>query len=408
MSTSYTSWTRSLRLVPTLALAAAIVACGDDDDGPAAGSGGGNPSLTVIRSGVLANDGAGGAPNASGTVELGMDAGGGMFIRLGADFAQEMGPGDTQLILASSADNVDAQRMRGDAVSPSLGTIPNGFSGAETYEIPSGTNPADFSHIIVWCPTAGVNFGAAELMDAGGSSPMIVRSAGLVADGAGGAPDATGTVNVVRNRGLLSVQLGADFMQEMGPGDTQLLLARTGDNIDTQRGADAASVSAPLGIIPNGASGERSFELPAGTDIDDFDYVVVWCPTAGVNFGAAELPKRSGTLVADGAGGAPDATGSVTLMRDASGQLLIELGADFMQEMGPGDTQLILARTSENVDTQRGADPASASMSLGIIPNGASGMQSFAIPDGVDLDLFDFAIVWCPTAGVNFGAASLD
>ena len=29
--------------------------------------------------------------------------------------------------------------------------------------------------------------------------------------------------------------------------------------------------------------------VPAGVNVDEFDYVIVWCPTAGVNFGVAEL-----------------------------------------------------------------------------------------------------------------------
>ena len=236
-----------------------------------------------------------------------------------------------------------------------------------------------------------------------------VRSAAFVADGAGGTPDATGTARISRGEGgKLYVELGADFKREEGPGDTQLLLARSADNIQSQRDADAASVSMALGTIPNGGTGAMEFEVPSGVDVDDFDFVIVWCPTAGVNFGAAELPKRSGNLVADGAGGAPDATGAVKLARAGDGSLTIELGADFMQEMGPGDTQLLLARGMNNIAEQRDADASSVSAVVGTITNGATGAQTFTVPDGVDVDQFDYAIVWCPTAGVNFGAASLD
>ncbi|MEO1335287.1 MAG: DM13 domain-containing protein, partial [Myxococcota bacterium] len=236
-----------------------------------------------------------------------------------------------------------------------------------------------------------------------------VREASLVADGAGGAPDATGTVRIERDAtGGLYVALADDFAQEMGPGDTQLILARTGDNIQSQRDADAESTSMSLGTIPNGASGERAFALPSDVDLDDFDYAVIWCPTAGVNFGVAQLPLRAGQLAGDGPGNAPDASGGIAISRGADNALTIELADDFMQEMGPGDTQLILAKGDGNVNDQRTMAASNASDSLGTITNGASGSQSFAVPDDVDLDQFDYAIIWCPTAGVNFGVAELN
>ena len=117
---------------------------------------------------------------------------------------------------------------------------------------------------------------------------------------------------------------------------------------------------------------------------------------------------RSAAFVADGAGGTPDATGTARISRGEGGKLYVELGADFKQEEGPGDTQLLLARGMNNIAEQRDADASSVSAVVGTITNGATGAQTFTVPDGVDVDQFDYAIVWCPTAGVNFGAASLD
>lgn len=392
----------------TVALLAAA-ACGDDDDG-SINNNNSSDTLTPQRTGTLVADGAGGAPDATGTVTISANADGELFITLGQDFMQEMGPGDTQLILARTGENIATQRTAdADSASASLGTVANGFSGAATFPIPASVDVEAFDFLVVWCPTAGVNFGAAEL--SGGGLPVrdIVRTAMLVADGAGGAPDATGTVQIERStEGALLVAFGEDFVQEMGPGDTQVILARTGDNVQSQRDADPASASMSIGTIPNGATGAREFQVPAGVDLDAFDYVIVWCPTAGVNFGAAELPQRMGELVADGAGGAPDATGGVTLTRGPTNELLVVLQDDFMQEMGPGDTQLILAKGEGNVADQRAADATNATDSLGTIANGASGMQSFEVPAGIDVDEFDYAIIWCPSAGVNFGVARLE
>ena len=367
------------------------------------------PTLTTVRQGRLAGDGAGGAPDATGAVSFGRDATGAIFVSLGDDFAQETGPGDTQLILARTEANVQSQRDADpNSVSPSLGTVPNGFQGARTFAVPAGVSIADFDYLIVWCPTAGVNFGVARLDGAGAPERTAVRSSTLEGDGAGGAPDAVGSVQILRTaQGALLVRLGDDFAQEVGPGDTQLILARSADNVQSQRDADPSSASPSLGTIPNGGSGAREFEIPTNIDLDVFDYVIVWCPTAGVNFGVAELPLRGGQLAGDGAGGAPDASGGVSLVRGINGDLTVELDGTFTQEQGPGDTQLILARSADNVQMQRDADPSATSPSLGTIPNGGSGTRSFAVPAGVDVDLFDYVVVWCPTAGVNFGVARL-
>ncbi len=399
------------QIVALTLLSIVSLACGNEDDNnETPNDGGGTGQLTAVRSGSLVADGAGGAPDATGSVTISRDSTGALFVTLGEDFMQEAGPGDTQLILAKSNANVSEQR-NDDAgnTSPSLATVTNGFAGAAEFALPANVNIDEFSYLIVWCPTAGVNFGAAQL-DGGAVAELTeVRQADLVADGPGGTPDATGTVNISRDAsGKLYIVLEDDFAQEVGPGDTQLILARGEDNVQVQRDADADNVSPALGTIPNGANGTREFEVPAGVDIDDFDYAIIWCPSAGVNFGVAELPSRSGTLAGDGDGGAPDADGSVSFARDSDGNLQIVLGDDFAQETGPGDTQVILAVGDGNVADQRTTNASNTSESIGTVPNGASGTQSFSIPESVDVDRFDHVIIWCPSAGVNFGVARLN
>lgn len=364
--------------------------------------------LTPLRAGTFVADGAGGAPDATGSISIARGPAGGLYVALGADFMVESGPGDTQLYLAKTADNIQAQRDADPAsVSAVIGVVPNGFTGFMAYMVPADVNTDDFNYLIVWCPTASINFGAANLGDE--VAPTVVRMGAFVNDGAGGVPNAAGTFEVVRDAaGKISLQTGADFRVDMGPGDTQLFLARSDDNIETQRSADASSVSAVIGTISNGATGALSFEIPAGVDLNDFDYAIVWCPSAAINFGAAKLPLRTGAFVADGAGGAPDATGGVAFERDASGALTVVLGADFMQEMGPGDTQLFLARGDGNINEQKMASAAAVSPALGVVPNGATGGLTLTVPAGVETDAFDYAIIWCPTAGVNFGAARLN
>lgn len=397
---------RALHALLALPLTGLLLsACGEEDDPNTDPNN--ETKLTVIRSATLSGDGAGGAPDATGTVALARDPDGALYITLGDNFMQEMGPGDTQLFIAKASGNIDAQMSAAPSSVALIGTISNGFSGAKNFAVPAGTDVDALPFAIVWCPTAGVVFGTAELDPASGPSPEVVRSASFVADGAGGAPDATGTVRVLREGSNLSIVLGEDFSQEMGPGDTQLFLARGNGSITEQMGADPSSVSPVLGTLGNGTSGMHSFDLGSTVDLDAYDYVVVWCPTAGVVFGAAELPHRSGNLMADGSGGAPDATGMIGFARNESGKLVLELGADFMQEMGPGDTQLFLTRGTGSITEQRDAGAENVSAVIGTISNGGSGAMSFEIPSSVNADLYDHAIVWCPTAGVSFGVADL-
>ena len=150
-------------LALTSILTCTLAACGDDDS-----DSGHDPAetgdLTTTLVGTFTNDGAGGAPNASGSVSVGMNDEGALFVVLGSNFSQEMGPGDTQLYLAQSGDNLDTQRGADtDSVSEALGTIANGYSGSLTFPIPATINLDDLSYVVVWCPTAGINFGSAAL-----------------------------------------------------------------------------------------------------------------------------------------------------------------------------------------------------------------------------------------------------
>lgn len=236
----------------------------------------------------------------------------------------------------------------------------------------------------------------------------VVRSAGLM--NIDGTPSATGSVSIRTDAaGKRYVYLGKDFVQAMGPGDTELRLAKGSNNVADQQAADGSSVSPAIGIIPNGASGDFLFEIPAGVDDAAFGFVIVWCPTAGVNFGVGsfgEAGNRQWTATLVNVDGTPSATGMVTITETGVGSFKLELGSDFAQAMGPGDTEIRLARTSDNVADQLAADDSSASGSLGIVPNASSGAMSFDF-SGAEPSDYGFVIIWCPTAGVNFGVGGL-
>lgn len=75
-----------------------------------------------------------------------------------------------------------------------------------------------------------------------------------------------------------AVELQSDFNTSSGPG-LYLYLSNSSSNVD-------GGVS--LGAL-NGNSGEQTYELPAGTSPDDFNYVIVHCQPFNVVFGFAEL-----------------------------------------------------------------------------------------------------------------------
>ncbi len=236
----------------------------------------------------------------------------------------------------------------------------------------------------------------------------VVRSAGLT--NIDGTPSATGSVSIRTDAaGKRYVYLGKDFVQAMGPGDTELRLAKGSNNVADQQAADGASVSPAIGIIPNGASGDFLFDIPAGVDDASFGFVIVWCPTAGVNFGVGsfgEAGNRQWSATLTNVDGTPSATGMVTITETGVGSFKLELGSDFSQDMGPGDTEIRIAVGNSNVADQIAADDSSVSAALGIVPNGSSGAMSFDFT-GAEPSDFGYVIIWCPTAGVNFGLGAL-
>lgn len=279
-------------LVRTLCLLSIVaLACGDDDgttdtmtgmdlgtsmdmgEAPAGG-------FDVLRSGTLSD--VPDSPGASGFVGFGRNDDGQLIARLGADFAQGMGPGDTELRLAMSDENLGDQ-MAADAssVSDAIGIIPNGMTGELELVVPAGIMPSDFSHAVVWCPTAAINFGVAELGTVAGTFETIADT-----------PGAEGSISIARNEsGGITVTLGEDFSQGMGPGDTEIRLANGSGNVAEMLEEDASSVSPSVGIVPNGATGSMVFEA-SGVMASSFTHAIIWCPTAAINFAVAPIEAR--------------------------------------------------------------------------------------------------------------------
>ena len=94
-----------------------------------------------------------------GTVQLGSDSEGTDFLRFSDDFTTELGTGTVGIFLSTSS-VYTADPANGN---PDLKLIGNVSGNGEMFIKLSGEPEAKFTHIILWCATANIPFGNAEL-----------------------------------------------------------------------------------------------------------------------------------------------------------------------------------------------------------------------------------------------------
>lgn len=90
---------------------------------------------------------------ASGKVEV-VTANGKSQLRLGNDFSMERGP-DVYVVLSPAAAMAKSGTTR-------LGKVKR-FSGAQTFDIPAGTDLSAATHVVLWCKKYNVLMGTAAL-----------------------------------------------------------------------------------------------------------------------------------------------------------------------------------------------------------------------------------------------------
>ncbi len=113
-------------------------------------------SFTVQRKGTLVAQN--GTPTA-GTVELGADAQSVNYFHLGKDFKTELGTGTTSIYLSTSA-TYKADPANGN---PDLFLIGIVKANGESYFKLTSAIPSKFTHVIIWCGSAGIPFGNAPI-----------------------------------------------------------------------------------------------------------------------------------------------------------------------------------------------------------------------------------------------------
>lgn len=139
---------------------AVLMSCGDDEDPEpetvieTVDSSQPMGETSTTKMGVLVEENDTGT---KGTAKIIKDADGIYFLELGSDFETNLGTGTVSVFLAKSA--VFKTGMP-DGSQMAVGTIAkNGL----TYFKLSSAPDAAFTHVILWCSTAGIPFGNAEL-----------------------------------------------------------------------------------------------------------------------------------------------------------------------------------------------------------------------------------------------------
>jgi hypothetical protein len=117
--------------------------------------------------------------------------------------------------------------------------------------------------------------GAMEGMEAKGIAPKMLKGTFAGAEG----HDAEGSFQFVTEGEETRISLGRDFKVDRGP-DVYLVLSRAPKV--------AAEGDLYLGKLTK-FKGEQVFDVPPGTDLGQYQHLVLWCRKYSVAMGAAEL-----------------------------------------------------------------------------------------------------------------------
>ena len=150
---------KNLRLVTILLalLALSFTSCDDDDaEQIVIDSSLPNGSTNVLRSGSLVAQN--GTPT-SGNVEILTDTDGATFLRFADNFTTELGTG-TVSIYFSTSDTFNPDPANGNPDLMLVGAVSN--NGESFFKL-NGSVASKYTHIILWCGSANIPFGNAQL-----------------------------------------------------------------------------------------------------------------------------------------------------------------------------------------------------------------------------------------------------
>ena len=137
-------------------LTIAAVACSKDEKEVVIDSSMPQDGFNVEKTGTIVAESDTGS---KGTIDLGVDGKGTNFIHFGSDFETVLATGTLTLFLSTS-DTYTADPMKGN---PDLMQIGPVLANGEQYFKINGDVPAKFGYVILWCESAQIPFGYAEL-----------------------------------------------------------------------------------------------------------------------------------------------------------------------------------------------------------------------------------------------------
>ncbi|MES2734634.1 MAG: hypothetical protein V4714_22995 [Bacteroidota bacterium] len=114
---------------------------------------------TTLKTGSLARQNSPGTPDTKGSLVVVKDAKNAEFLKLNADFQSGFATGTVAVYLAKSDGEIKAQRTAAASNIQAIGFV---NKNGEQYLKVNGSS-AGFTHIVLYCETAEVNFAAAPL-----------------------------------------------------------------------------------------------------------------------------------------------------------------------------------------------------------------------------------------------------
>jgi hypothetical protein len=196
------------------------------------------------------------------------------------EFMTSNGP-DVQVYLVAANDATDNETVT-KAGFIHLAAL-KGNQGDQNYDIPAEVDLARYRAVTVWCRRFGVNFGTAPLSGAS-SAPMALAQGQFH----GVAHETRGTATIYQlPEGKQLLRL-TNFETSNGP-DVQVYLVAAPDASDNDTVTNAGFIH--VGAL-KGNIGDQNYDLPAGTDLNKYQAVTIWCRRFGVNFGTAPLTRQ--------------------------------------------------------------------------------------------------------------------
>ena len=224
-----------------------------------------------------------GAHKTSGMAAIYQLVDGRRVLRL-TSFETSNGP-DVQVYLVAAPDAMDSATVT-QAGFIHLGAL-KGNTGDQNYDVPADADLGKYRAVTIWCRRFGVNFGTAPLTgdEHMMSSEPVTLSSGRFHDGAHKTSGMAAIYKLADGKEVLRL---TDFATSNGP-DVQVYLVAANDAMDSATVTKAGFLH--LGAL-KGNMGDQNYEVPAGTDLNKYRAVTIWCRRFGVNFGTAPLQPQ--------------------------------------------------------------------------------------------------------------------